>query len=414
MLLILRASFAPHPSLPDLSSFLGQLFDTYLSSSFTSNSDSSSSSSSSSFFAASTFSSTPPLLHQKLDLLCLCNVLWRNPLILDLFDFAVDYHYIMGDDGLIPYFLGDLSLPLSRAQFVAQALPLARASATHLRLSLSHQTGGHIDRFFRVDDVYLKKLTTRLEADFYRLKRDGDPSLSPLFPFVPAVRDVAEDAGIKSSARFGITIEDLTREFQRPCVLDLKVGTSSLGPDTVDPKKLAQQGARDAQSTSAALGLRIVGYITHAAVEQPFDASVCTKSEGRLVAKENFHLAVARFFSADLSRLPERVPLLRGVRDEVEALAAVLRAHSVVEMFSTSILITFDAESASAPMFRVKMIDFGHWFRLEPDRSPTDGYVLGLDNLILVLQFLIDHADTLSSASDHHFIPNYMNQKDDT
>ena len=381
MRLLLNACFAPcTPPSHSLSPFFSELFDCYVQAS----------------------SSKAPSLGE-LDLCCLCNLLWRNPLCLDLLDFAVDYQHIMGDEGFIPYFLGQDALPLHRGAFVSLALPMSRARTSHHRLTLPNQTGGHVDRFFQAGDAWIRKLTCQLEADFYMLSKDASQVLRPVLAFLPTVAEVAANpASTSSGTRFAVTIEDLTRDYASPCVLDLKVGTSSVGPDITNPHKLAQQGSRDALSTSASLGLRIVGFLTRATPPAAADASYCSKSHGRSVSVVQFHRAIASFFGVGPALLPFQRQLLEAVRDELGRLIAVLEQWRVLEFYSTSLLITFDA-SARVPNFRLKMIDFGHWFHVKEGQSPQDGYLVGLKNLLIVLQFILN-SDGISSDHSPEYI----------
>lgn len=51
---------------------------------------------------------------------------------------------------------------------------------------------------------------------------------------------------------------DLTRNFRRPCVLDIKMGTRQHGEDA-SPAKVISHTAKCAATTSLALGLRLCG-----------------------------------------------------------------------------------------------------------------------------------------------------------
>lgn len=51
---------------------------------------------------------------------------------------------------------------------------------------------------------------------------------------------------------------DLTQDFYRPCVLDIKMGTRQHGEDAL-PAKVKSQSAKCSATTSLELGLRLCG-----------------------------------------------------------------------------------------------------------------------------------------------------------
>ena len=54
-------------------------------------------------------------------------------------------------------------------------------------------------------------------------------------------------------------MEDLTSQFRKPCILDIKMGTSSVGEDA-SPEKKAAMRAKDESTTTVSLGIRICGF----------------------------------------------------------------------------------------------------------------------------------------------------------
>lgn len=54
-------------------------------------------------------------------------------------------------------------------------------------------------------------------------------------------------------------MEDLTAKYKRPCILDIKMGTTSIGDDA-KPEKADSMRAKDESTTTTKLGYRITGY----------------------------------------------------------------------------------------------------------------------------------------------------------
>ena len=57
-----------------------------------------------------------------------------------------------------------------------------------------------------------------------------------------------------------IILEDLTQNYEKPCILDLKMGTRMYG-DFAKPEKIASQRRKSQQSTSSRYALKIFFYV---------------------------------------------------------------------------------------------------------------------------------------------------------
>ena len=62
----------------------------------------------------------------------------------------------------------------------------------------------------------------------------------------------------RTISRNFLVMSDLTREFDRPCVLDLKLGTRQ-HRDDAPPEKIVSQSLKCARTTSAEMGIRLCG-----------------------------------------------------------------------------------------------------------------------------------------------------------
>jgi 1D-myo-inositol-tetrakisphosphate 5-kinase/inositol-polyphosphate multikinase len=56
-----------------------------------------------------------------------------------------------------------------------------------------------------------------------------------------------------------LVMEDLTASYQKPSILDIKMGTTSVGEDA-SPEKKAAMRAKDESTTTVSIGIRVSGF----------------------------------------------------------------------------------------------------------------------------------------------------------
>uniref|UniRef100_A0A1I7Z5E2 Kinase n=1 Tax=Steinernema glaseri TaxID=37863 RepID=A0A1I7Z5E2_9BILA len=221
-------------------------------------------------------------------------------------------------------------------------------------------------------------------------------------------------------------LEDIVAKYRRPCVVDLKMGTRQYGDDA-SPQKQKRQTEKCEASTSASLGVRMVG------MQLLEDAGDCysyiNKHEGREMDSARFTAALRKFLAmAD-------VPRCRKLLAKLERLREMLALAEGYRFFSSSILIAFDGANetdeeslqAVVPMSKkrrrsesyssdedtdtleepevtvadisVRMIDFAHstfsGFLEDQERhkGPDEGYLLGIDTLLRITKAFIEDAE---------------------
>ncbi|GMT37150.1 hypothetical protein PFISCL1PPCAC_28448, partial [Pristionchus fissidentatus] len=176
-----------------------------------------------------------------------------------------------------------------------------------------------------------------------------------------------------------ILLENVVHGMRRPCVLDLKDGTRQHGDDAPLEKQNAQR-RKCAESTSAALGVRMVGMELYE--ESTSSYQFVDKMQGRRMDERHLRACLLRFVrGAGRARTA-------ALRARLADLRATLAEATSYRFFSSSLLVAFDAALPDSPI-QVRMIDFAHStfdeFEGFSDVAYTDsdeGYIKGVDSLL--------------------------------
>ncbi|TYZ61603.1 hypothetical protein PybrP1_008382 [[Pythium] brassicae (nom. inval.)] len=189
---------------------------------------------------------------------------------------------------------------------------------------------------------------------------------------------VACSRSLTSSRRTAhyLVLDDLTLQYSRPCVLDIKMGTRQHGEDATPAKALSHTAKCEA-TTSASLGLRLCGMQVYNEAKEKY--TLWDKHWGRKLAAADIQPALETYLSNGSAL---RYDVLAPILTKVQALKRVLEQTRGLRFWGASLLVIYEGDTRqSAPREGVYLIDFAHCQMSPALDSPDDGLVLGLANI---------------------------------
>jgi len=234
------------------------------------------------------------------------------------------------------------------------------------------------------------------EENFYKTIT-ADSSLKLLKSFCPKFHNVTHNDQNETFLK----LEDLTKPFKNPCIIDIKIGKVTWDPNASKEKRIKEESKYPPLKN---LGFQLLG----CRVGHPSGTNLKTikldKTWGRSLNEENISDGLQLFLSgAGSSQRSELIK--KQILTKLYAIQDLFMSQTRFRFYASSILILYDGISpeeigsqgssdsdddpkhATLPLVDVRMIDFAHVFDGEPN-CLDENYLFGINNLIATFELL--------------------------
>jgi len=223
------------------------------------------------------------------------------------------------------------------------------------------------------------------EVEFYQnVTTSEDPAVAQFADFIPKFYGSCT----KKDGRF-LMIENATTGMIQPCIMDIKIGAKTYGPDASEEKK-AKQDASYA-GTKKPFGFSVLGMsVYHGKEKEEF--KVKDKNYGKNLNKDNIDDFIATYFDKESESLNTKL-VIEIFTERLKTIEKMYSQQKVFHIFGSSILFVYDAavllgddktKDELQEAVILKMIDFAH---VHPANGEADtNYITGIRNLINLIE----------------------------
>lgn len=221
------------------------------------------------------------------------------------------------------------------------------------------------------------------EVEFYQnVTTSTDPELAQFVKFIPQFYGTCT----KKDGKF-MMIENLTKGMVKPCIVDIKVGAKTYGPDASEDKKAKSDAAYS--GTKIPFGFSVLGMSVYKG-EKKEEFKVLNKDFGKQLTKDNIGDFIDTYF--DGANKSDQITEVKQIF--VKKLKEIQQFYSKQKQFhiyGSSLLFVYDAQATTnvpdeglEKSVVLKMIDFAHVF--PANETQDENYLNGLANLIRILE----------------------------
>ena len=229
---------------------------------------------------------------------------------------------------------------------------------------------------------------------FYSFLDPIDVLIRSHIPKFFGIEQVGFTNGITVTEDF-LVLEDITEGLELPCIMDVKIGAKTWGPDASE-KKIAQESAKYT-GTKSPFGFSILGMIVHSLDAQGQNkVQKFDKSFGKSLRTEDVDQVPKLFFNHEQN--PPR-ELIRIFVEKISQIVQVFEMQRRYKIYASSLLLAYDAmavrkfknqeisEAELKKSVNMRLIDFAHVF--PADGQQDENFLFGIKNLLdLFLRYL--------------------------
>jgi len=182
-----------------------------------------------------------------------------------------------------------------------------------------------------------------------------------------------------------LVLENLTQRMTKPCVMDVKIGAITYGPDASNAKR--EKEAKSYSGTKIPLGFSVLGIISYPQNEM----RRLTKAFGQSLQKDSINQVLENFLCLD-SHLAKLISLV--FIEKLEGFLELFTKQTTYHMYASSLLFVYDYDKLNSKLFDIKdfitlkLIDFAHVF---PAKGKIDeNFVNGLENILNMFKAFVE------------------------
>nr|XP_039259771.1 inositol hexakisphosphate kinase 2-like [Styela clava] len=212
-------------------------------------------------------------------------------------------------------------------------------------------------------------------------------------PWAERVQRMGRHTKHKGKTITYIILENLTKKFEKPCILDMKTGTQLYAKSECTQEKFSHRERKNRTTTTAAIGLRLSGFQVY-----QDGGFVCRdKFYGRGLTPKGLEDSVRLFFTGKNNAL--RRKMINNVIEKVQINISVLSNLHGYRFFGSSIVVVYEGHDADvihvndkSPRTDVRLVDFAHCRTeaFDDDEAktvgPDKGFIYGLSSFIQILK----------------------------